>query len=177
MRVISGKYKGKTLVGYDVIGTRPTMDRVKESLFGTIQNYILNSVSLDLFAGTGALGIETLSNGGKECYFVDNGPKIKKYLQTNLKSVENAIFLNMDYKQALNYFKENNITFDIIYLDPPYHEHLINYSLELIDNYNLLNHDGIVVCEYVDEKINCSYELVKNKKYGDKYINIYRNVK
>ena len=72
MRVISGKYKGKNLIGFDIDGTRPTMDRVKESLFGIIQNYIKDSVILDLFAGSGSLGIEALSNGASNCYFFDN---------------------------------------------------------------------------------------------------------
>ncbi len=72
MRVISGKYKGKKLIGFDIDGTRPTMDRVKESLFGIIQNKIKDSIVLDLFAGSGSLGIEALSNGAKMCYFVDN---------------------------------------------------------------------------------------------------------
>ena len=70
MRVISGKYKGKNIMGFNVVGTRPTMDRVKESMFGMIQNNIKNSVCLDLFAGSGSLGIESLSNGAKMCYFV-----------------------------------------------------------------------------------------------------------
>ena len=72
MRVISGKYKGKNLIGFNIDGTRPTMDRVKESLFGIIQNYIKDSIVLDLFAGSGSLGIEALSNGASSCYFFDN---------------------------------------------------------------------------------------------------------
>ena len=72
MRVISGKYKGKNLIGFNIDGTRPTMDRVKESLFGMIQNHIKNSVVLDLFAGSGSLGIEAISNGAAKCYFIDN---------------------------------------------------------------------------------------------------------
>lgn len=177
MRVISGKYKGKNLEGYNVFGTRPTMDRVKESLFGTIQNYVKNSISLDLFAGSGALGIETLSNEGKICYFVDNGREIKKFLQNNLKGIEGAKYLDLDYRKALEWFKTQEIKFDIIFLDPPYHEHLINSSIELIKKYDLLNSNGIIVCEYVDESIkDYGYQLLKNKKYGDKYISIYKNV-
>ena len=177
MRVISGKYKGKNLEGYNIIGTRPTMDRVKESLFGTIQNYVKNSISLDLFAGSGGLGIETLSNGGKMCYFVDNGKQIKKILQDNLKGIEGAIYLDLDYRKALEELKKQEIKFDIVFLDPPYHEHLINNAIKLIQEYNLLNLNGIIICEYIDENIDdYGYQLLKTKKYGDKYINIYKYV-
>ena len=81
MRVISGKYKGTFLDGFDIAGTRPTMDRVKESMFAMIQTNLKNSVCLDLFAGSGSLGIEALSNGAKYCYFVDNSADIYKILK------------------------------------------------------------------------------------------------
>lgn len=178
MRVISGKYKGKNIEGFNINGTRPTMDRVKESLFGTIQNYVKESIVLDLFAGSGSLGIEALSNGSKICYFVDNGREIKKILQKNLIGIEGSVFVDLDYKKALDDFKKKKIQFDIIFLDPPYYEHLINNAIELIKENNLLAPNGIIVCEFVDEKINdCGYELIKDKKYGDKYIHIYKNVK
>ncbi len=174
MRIISGKYKGKKLDGYDILGTRPTMDRVKESLFGMIQNNIKESICLDLFAGSGSLGLEALSNGCKKCYFIDNNKQVINILNKNIKSLndENSIILNMDYIDALKYFKENNITFDIIFLDPPYKLNLINNCLELIRDYNLLNDDGIIVCEYETEKINDIFTLVKERKYGDKFIKI-----
>ena len=80
MRVISGYLKGRNILGYNIPGTRPTMDRVKESMFASIQDYIDNSTVLDLFCGTGSLGIEALSMGSNKCYFVDNGKEILKYL-------------------------------------------------------------------------------------------------
>ena len=88
MRVISGKYKGKTLMGFNIDGTRPTMDRIKESLFGIIQNKIKDSIVLDLFAGSGSLGIEALSNGAKECYFVDNNIEPINVLNKNIKDMK-----------------------------------------------------------------------------------------
>jgi len=72
LRVISGFLKGREIKGYNLVGTRPTMDRVKESIFGTIQNNIKDSIVLDLFSGSGSLGIEAISNGAKYCYFIDN---------------------------------------------------------------------------------------------------------
>ena len=122
MRVISGKYKGKILKGYDTLGTRPTMDRVKESLFAIIQNDIKDSVCLDLFAGSGSLGIEALSNGANICYFVDNGKEIIKVLKHNLSNIDKAVVIEKHYHQALKNF---NIKFDIIILDPHYKDNLI----------------------------------------------------
>jgi len=171
MRVISGKYKGRKLEGFNIDGTRPTMDRVKESLFGIIQNKIQDSICLDLFAGSGNLGIEALSNGAKQCYFVDNNKEVIKILKRNLKDIPNSILINDDYRSAL---KNNNIKFDIIFLDPPYKFNLINKAIEDIINYDLLNDDGIIVCEYETEEIKCNLELIKEKKYGSKYIKIYK---
>lgn len=172
MRVISGKYKGKKLEGFDIEGTRPTMDRIKESLFGMIQNKVNDSICLDLFAGSGSLGIESLSNGCKYCYFVDNSKEILQILNNNLKDIENNKILSMDYKNALNELK--NTKFDIIFLDPPYKLNLINESLNLIYKYDLLREDGIIVCEYENENIEFDkYKIIKEKKYGNKNIRIY----
>ena len=120
MRIISGKYKGKKLDGFDIEGTRPTMDRVKESLFGIIQNNLKDSICLDLFAGSGSLGIEALSNGASICY-------------------------------------------------------LITPSIQKIMEFDMLNKDGIIVCEYENEDIKCDLKLLKTKKYGSKNIKIYKN--
>ena len=84
MKIISGIYKGRNIEGYNIDGTRPTMERVKESLFATIQNYIPESVVLDLFSGSGNLAIEALSQGAKEAYAVDNNPIAYKYIKQNI---------------------------------------------------------------------------------------------
>lgn len=174
MRVISGKYKGKVLKGFNIDGTRPTMDRVKESLFGIIQNNIKNSICLDLFAGSGSLGIEALSNGANKCYFVDKNKEVIKILTENTTKIENAITINDDYTNALNNFKNKNIKFDIIFLDPPYMLNLIETSLNLIEKYDLLNDNGIIVCEYEKEEFKSNLEIIKDKKYGSKNIRIYK---
>ena len=177
MRVISGKYKGKKLEGFNIEGTRPTMDRVKESLFGSIQNSIKNSVVLDLFAGSGSLGIEALSNGASSCYFVDNSKEILKVLEKNLRGVENFHILKIDYLKSLEYLKDNNIKFDLIFIDPPYKLNLVNNSIKKILEYDLLKKDGIIVCEYENEIIVCNLDLLKEKKYGTTYLKIYKNNK
>ena len=87
MRVISGYLKGRNIDGYDTIGTRPTMNRVKESMFASIQEYINDSLVLDLFSGSGSLGIEAISMGAKKCYFVDNGREILNILRKNINNL------------------------------------------------------------------------------------------
>lgn len=171
MRVISGKYKGLYLEGFNIDGTRPTMDRVKESLFGIIQDYVKDSVCLDLFAGSGSLGIEAISNGAKECYFVDKNIEVIKILKRNLNKIDNAKIFNSSYDKFL---KEINTKFDIIFLDPPYKFNLINNSIDLIIENDLLNDGGLIICEYETEEIIDKFDLIKEKKYGSKYIKIYK---
>ena len=180
MKVISGTLKGRIIKGHNIEGTRPTMDRVKESLFASINSYIKGSIVLDLFAGSGNLGIEAISNGATKCYFVDNNRVCTKTINeniTNFNIKDKCTILNLDYKKALNYFKDNNIKFDLILVDPPYKYENINEILDIISNYNLLNNNCIIVLEYQKDNLNNisnSYELLKYKKYGDKYISIYK---
>ncbi|MBQ8681904.1 MAG: 16S rRNA (guanine(966)-N(2))-methyltransferase RsmD [Bacilli bacterium] len=182
MRVISGKLKGRVLKGYNIEGTRPTMDRVKESLFASIQDYVEDAVVLDLFAGSGNLGIEAISNGASICYFVDYNKECIKAINDNIKLFnieDDCKVFHKDYKNALKAFKDNNIKFDIIFIDPPYKYNIKNELLTIIYNSNLLNKNGIIVFEYqTDEELENTnnYELLKNKKYGDKYISIYRKL-
>lgn len=178
MKVISGKYKGRKIEGFDIEGTRPTMDRVKESLFATIQNYIKESVVLDLFSGSGNLGIEALSEGASYAYLVDKNIKCIKTINKNINNmgIENVKVLNMDYKLAL---KQINKKLDLIFLDPPYKTSLIEDSLKLIDEYDLLSDDGLIVCESdnVDKIIYSNkYTAIKEKRYGDKYIVLLKKV-
>lgn len=176
MRIISGKYKGKKLIGFDIDGTRPTMDRVKESLFASIQDKIKDSIVLDLFAGSGSLGIEAISNGSKEVYFIDNNIELINIIKSNTKDMNDKIhIMKSDYKVVLELFKNSNIKFDIIFLDPPYKLNLINDCLNKIVEYNLLNKNGIIVCEYENEDIyNLDLDLIKEKKYGSKNVKIYK---
>lgn len=183
MRVISGKYKGRNIKGYNIDGTRPTQDRVKESLFSMIQSYIRDAICLDLFAGSGNLGIESLSNYASLCYFVDNSKEAINIINDNLDTIcqveKNKLskVIKSDYKEALRNFKNNNIKFDIIFLDPPYKTNYLNDILTYIDQKDLLNDNGIVVAEYEFENFNTEYNNItkyKYKKYGYKQIMIYK---
>ena len=178
MRIISGQYKGSNIIGYDIKGTRPTMDRVKESLFAMIQNNIKNSICLDLFAGSGNLGLEALSNYAAKCYFVDNNYDIVQVLKQNINKIkikEEYVLIDDDAFKALKLFKDNNLKFDLIFLDPPYELNLINKSLDLINEYDLLSKDGLIVCEFESEIVTLdNYEIIKQKKYGTKNIYIIK---
>ena len=178
MRIISGKYKGRVLKGYTLKGTRPTMDRVKESLFATINEYVNNSVCLDLFAGSGALGIEALSMGSREVIFVDKEYIACKTIKSNLDLLNvntNTAILNMDYLKALE--KVYPKKFDLIFLDPPYKTDYLENALEKIEELKLITDTSLVILESDDiNKLTFSdyYIEVKTKKYGDKYIRILK---
>ena len=180
MKIISGKYKGRILNGFNMDGTRPTMDRVKESVFAMIQDYVKDSTVLDLYSGTGNLAIEALSNGAKEAYLVDNNKVAINTIEDNIKmlNIDNTNIINSDALKALEIFLNNNIKFDIIFLDPPYHTNELDKALTFINNnINILNNNAIVICE---TQININYEkynnltIYKTRKYGQKTVNILK---
>lgn len=181
MKVISGIYKGRKIKGHDIDGTRPTMDRVKESLFSMIQNYLDNSVVLDLFSGSGNLAIECLSEGAKYAYMVDCNKKAIKTIKENINTIgiNNCEVINLDYIKALEYLKDKNIKLDLIFLDPPYKTNYIEKSIKLIEKYNLLTEDGLIICESDSlDKIIYSNKLesIKEKKYKDKWVVILKQI-
>ena len=179
MRVISGKLKGRVIKGYDIEGTRPTMDRVKESVFASIQDYIDGSVVLDLFAGSGNLGIEAISNGACKCYFVDHNRECIRVIKENILEFgigNSCVVIENDYKRALEQFRNQGIQFDIIFVDPPYRDRILVELLDNVREMELLSLDGIIVLEYqVGDSLEdiYGYQLLKKKKYGDKYVSIY----
>lgn len=182
VRVISGYLKGRNLEGYMVETTRPTMDRVKESMFASIQNDIDESIVLDLFCGTGSLGIESISMGATKCYFVDNNKNIINYLNKNINNLnirDKSVVMEKDYRDALIYFKNNNIKFNIILVDAPYKMEVMEEVIKSINNYELLHENGILVLEYSFDKLEEKYnnlKQIRHKKYSDKFVTIYRKV-
>ena len=181
VRVISGRYKGRNILGFDLDGTRPTMDRVKESLFAMIQSYLDGAICLDLFAGSGNLGIEALSEGASFVYFCDHNHKAVKTIEKNAENIgiEDYKVLGMDYIKCLDYLMDNECSFDIIFLDPPYQTDYIEKSLKRIGDSSLLKDTGIIVCESdsLDKIVypDC-FSCVKEKKYGDKNIVILHKI-
>ena len=181
MKVISGFLKGRNIDGYNIDGTRPTMDRVKESLFAMIQNNIKNSVVLDLFAGSGQLGIEAISNGANTSYFIDNNKEVIKILNQNVSKLNiktNSKVILSDWKKALNEFSNQGIKFDLIFVDPPYDYDVYEKILDKVSTLNLLNENGLIILEHSNLKFKESYNnliLYKEKQYGNKSVNIYKN--
>lgn len=180
VRVISGYLKGRNLEGYMVETTRPTMDRVKESMFASIQNYIEESTVLDLFCGTGSLGIEAISMGANKAYFVDNNKNIINYLNKNINNLnikDKCNIVQKDYKEALLYFKNNNIKFNIILVDAPYKMEVMEEVINFVNEYELLQENGLLVLEYSFDKLEENYNTLKqirHKKYSDKFVTIYK---
>ena len=176
MRVISGIARGTKLNSIESNSTRPTLDRVKEAFFSSIQSSINeNIVVLDLFAGSGQIGIEFLSRGVKKVYFCEKNPLAVKMIKQNLektKFCEHSIIINIDYKGALENFKKSNIYFDIIYIDPPYKLDMAVKSIDYILNNNLLSKDGVIIIETdeeereLEELKNIDVNIYNVKRYG-----------
>ena len=163
MRVISGKARGTKLDTIDSDSTRPTLDRVKESLFNIIQNKIEDSVVLDLFAGSGAIGIEFISRGAKCVYFCDKSQYAYNIIKHNLQKTkfeEFAIVKKLDYKTYLDSLKQE--MFDIIFLDPPYEANLYFDTVKKIKDLKLLNKSGFIIIE----TDNLNREISSLKKLG-----------
>ena len=174
MRVISGNARGRKLVSLEGNNTRPTLDRVKEALFNIIQFDIADKTVLDLFAGSGAIGIEAISRGAKFATFCDNSREAIEIIKTNVKNTrcsDKALILEQDFTRALKYLAKNDKKFDIIYLDPPYKTKLANTAIDIILELNLLSKDGIIILETDDtnkeEEIrNKPIQIFDKRKYG-----------
>ena len=148
MRVISGSAKGTVLFSPKGDSTRPTSDFVKENLFNIIQNNLHDAVFLDLFAGTGAIGIEALSRGAKHAVFVDASQKCISLIERNLEKTRvrgRAALIKADAVTAVGKLKESK--FDIVFLDPPYSKNLSQAALHALVEYKLLADDGCIVLE------------------------------
>jgi len=182
MQIISGKYRARKLVGVEAETTRPTLARVKESIFNLIQGKVSGSIVLDLFAGSGAFGLECISRFAKTVYMVDSEQKAINTIKTNSRNMtEDFEIIKSDYVKALENFKNKNIKFDLIYLDPPYKSNFAIKSLEIINEYNLLSNNGIIIVEHEQENdlqnIPKCYIIEKSRKYGIAYIDILSQTK
>ena len=182
MRIIAGKYKGKVLKEFALASTRPTADMVREALFDKIGFDINDAVFLDLFAGTGAVGIEAISRGAKQCFFVDKNQEAIKIIKNNLGLIDanNGHMFCFDYETALQNFANQSIKFDIIFLDPPYATSFAEDAINTIKSKDLLNDNGLIVWEHDAEKndyVQKNFNNFQTKKYGKKYLTYIFNIK
>ena len=178
MRVITGKARGVVLKTPDGTATRPTTDRVKEALFSIIQFQVPTARILDLFGGTGQLGIEALSRGAKSAVFVDESESACRLIRENLRRTkleDSAKVIRSDYLTYLGNCREK---FDMIFLDPPYAGSYLENSLKIITEIDILQSGGIIVTERPLEKELLldfpGYTRSKNYKYGKIILTIYR---
>jgi 16S rRNA (guanine(966)-N(2))-methyltransferase RsmD len=175
MRIISGKYRGRKLKEFDLSSTRPTIDRVKEAIFNLIQFDVCDAVVLDLFSGTGALGVEAISRGAKKTYLIDNNDKAIQIIKDNTKNMtEDFEIVKSDYET----FLAKNIKFDIVFLDPPYATDFGIKAIKYIIENKMLNKQGVIVFETSDDKeIGFGFDglSVDRRKYGTVAIYIIRN--
>lgn len=186
MRVIAGKYKGRKLYSPDNYDIRPTSDKVKEAMFSILTADIYDSSVLDLFAGTGSLGIEALSRGARRCLFADASRAGVKLVKSNLEHCaveEETKILAGDYRKVLaNLSAKIGDGLEeppgIILLDPPYNKGLLVDAIQLISEGNILAEDGIIVAEHRKEEelpdTIGRYHKEKDRRYGIVKLSIYK---
>lgn len=151
MRIIAGKSKGLKISAPDYSGTRPSLDRVKEAYFGSIQFDIPGSTVLDLFAGSGSLGLEAASRGARLVYLNDLNSECIKCIRTNTKNVhleDVCVITQMDYREALKEFAAQGIKFQIILIDAPYKTGDSNNAIDCISKNKLLSEHGYIIIEH-----------------------------
>lgn len=177
MRIITGDYRGRRLHAPVDDKIRPTTDKVKEALFSILTEEIYDSNVLDLFAGTGSLGLEALSRGAKHCWFGDNSRESLRLLKENIahcQANDKATVLAGDFRKVLGRIHEK---MDIILLDPPYNQDMLPVCFEQIETCDVLAEGGIVVAEHRKEEILPEHmgnlKKVKERTYGTVALSIY----
>jgi len=177
MRIITGSAKGIKLNAPRGLGTRPTADRVKESVFNILGDVVFDAQVLDIFAGTGNLGLEALSRGAAAAVFIDNNLEsiniIKDNAQRTKLNGHVEIYKN-DVIRALDRFVETGRSFDLVFCDPPYNQGLVHIVLEKIAKYSILNSEGVLVIEHSKhEKIIDEWDKLQIRRverYGETLI-------
>ncbi len=181
MRIIAGKFRGRKIDFISDEKTRPTADMVREALFCKIQFQIPNSTFLDLFSGSGSIGLEALSRGAKEVFFVDNNKKNIDVIKNNLISLygQDYIKSSKEQGQKINLILSDYLSFldnlentklNFVYIDPPYKSGFYEPVLQKLRDKNLITSESLVICESDNIISFENYELVSEKKYGIKHI-------
>ncbi len=169
MRVISGQARGLKLASPEGLDTRPTLDRVKEAMFNIISPHLPADSALDLFSGSGALGIEALSRGTRRGVFVEQNASARRILEQNLGRARMTERSEVIAGDAFTYLSKTSERFDIIFLDPPYNKGLLTQAICDIAKYSCLKPDGIIVAEGEvggEAPSGEGFEILKSAKYG-----------
>jgi 16S rRNA (guanine966-N2)-methyltransferase len=178
MRVIAGTARGRVLTAPRGLHTRPTPGRVKEALFSMLGAAVVDAVVLDLFAGTGALGLEALSRGASRAVFVDKDRQALKALAHNVATVapDRVEVLAMPAERALRLFKGRSAQFDLVFLDPPYDLDLLPATLRTLAADELVQDGGLVVCEHHGKRPPpvppADWQQQQSRRYGDVAVTI-----
>ncbi len=178
MRVIAGIAKGRKLKSPRTTETRPILDRVKVALFDLLSTDVIDAVFLDLFAGTGGVGIEALSRGARKAVFVEISPEAIKVIKENLQITGLGDHAEVVRKDVFKYIEQlTDEKFDIIYVAPPQWKSLIPPTLQAIDRKGILSERGLVVTQQHPKEATqvqlANLELVREKKYGDTLLSFY----
>ncbi|MGE5604177.1 MAG: 16S rRNA (guanine(966)-N(2))-methyltransferase RsmD [Bacteroidota bacterium] len=171
MRVIAGKYRGRILKGPKHGGVRPTADRIKEAMFNILGAEIQGAAFLDLFAGTGGIGIEALSRGAANVVFADQNFLSVKLIQQNLKIVdpdEKVRILHLSFERAVDLLVKENTQFDLIFLDPPFEGGILVEAIHRILDRSLIKSEGIIIAEHPRNfSLNIPELQGETRSYGD----------
>ncbi|WP_409368237.1 16S rRNA (guanine(966)-N(2))-methyltransferase RsmD [Lysinibacillus sp. 38-6] len=181
MRVVAGERKGMPLKAVTGSTTRPTTDKVKESIFNIIGPFFDGGTALDLFAGSGGLGIESLSRGAEHAIFIEKDAKAFQVLQENIKKCryENCSELfRIDAKRAVKALLKRDITLNLVFLDPPYHHKEYYDLVQVLVDHEKVQRNGIILCEHAKEvELPSSFGaflLQRQETYGGTIISVYR---
>ena len=177
MRVIAGSARGTQLVTPEGEDTRPTTDKVREAVYGSLQFRLRDARVLDLFAGSGAMGIEALSRGAEHCIFIDKSRKAIACITANIKKCRMESVSQVLCTDTLGWLETAKDKFDIIILDPPYASGIYEKVMQIIKDRELLADDGTVVLEH-DGSIDIrGFEKVRDKRYGKIHVTMYESEK
>lgn len=165
MRVIAGKARRITLKTIEGLETRPTTDRIKETLFNMLNPYLADCYFLDLFSGSGAIGIEALSRGAKYAVFVENNRAAVECIKANLKATkleEDSWILAAEAVSAIHTLNTQGKKFDVIFMDPPYNQLLEQKILEALNDSNIVEKNTIII---VEASLGTSFDYLENTRY------------
>ena len=179
MRVVAGKWGGRTIHAPRGFSVRPTTDRVREAVFAILGDGVEGAVVLDLFAGTGAMAIESLSRGASGAVLVESSPAALGALRANLAALEaeGAVCLPLDYREAIRRLSAKGRTFDLVFLDPPYGKGLVGRAAGLLSRSGILAPGAVVVMERAsrdpEDTLPAEWMERADRKYGDTRITLY----